>query len=131
MTAAVEDSSTRESETRDDKILAALTSVTERLVVRESSQRVREEDERMMGAAENGMFASKLDANMRGRPMAIDPLEPPKRSSRHRAPARCALAAAAPHADARSATTAGVQAFKDRRLPDANQESTQAQHQEV
>ena len=85
MSAAVEDSSTNESETRDDKILAALAGVTERLVVRESSQRVREEDERMMGAAENGMLASKLDANMRGRPMAIDALEPPKRRSRHRA----------------------------------------------
>ena len=62
---AVEDSSARESETREDNILAALAGVTERLAVLESSQRERDEDERMMGAVESDVFASKLGANMR------------------------------------------------------------------
>ena len=31
-----------------------------------------------MGAVESGMFASNLGANMRGRPMMIDALEPPE-----------------------------------------------------
>uniref|UniRef100_A0AAV1V1J0 CCHC-type domain-containing protein n=1 Tax=Peronospora matthiolae TaxID=2874970 RepID=A0AAV1V1J0_9STRA len=75
--AVVEDSSAQE--TRDDKILAALASVTERLATLESSQRVRDEDERMLGAVESGMFASKLGANMRGRPMTIDALGSPER----------------------------------------------------
>ena len=65
--AAVEDSFACESVTRDDKILAALDGVTEHLAVLKSSQRVRDEDERMTGAVESGMFASKLGANMRGR----------------------------------------------------------------
>uniref|UniRef100_A0AAV1V901 Uncharacterized protein n=1 Tax=Peronospora matthiolae TaxID=2874970 RepID=A0AAV1V901_9STRA len=63
------------SEATDDKILAALAAVTDRLSKLESSQRVRDEDERMLGAVESGMFASKLGANMRGRPMTIDALK--------------------------------------------------------
>uniref|UniRef100_A0AAV1T508 Uncharacterized protein n=1 Tax=Peronospora matthiolae TaxID=2874970 RepID=A0AAV1T508_9STRA len=75
--AVVKDSSAQE--TRDDKTLAALSSVTERLATLESSSRVRDEDERMLGAVESGMFASKLGANMRGRPMTIDALGSPER----------------------------------------------------
>ena len=62
------------SEATDDKILAALPAVTDLLSKLESSQRVRVEYERMLGAVERGMFASKLGANMRGRPMTIDAL---------------------------------------------------------
>nr|BAP68812.1 RxLR effector candidate protein [Hyaloperonospora arabidopsidis Emoy2] len=76
--AAVEDSSARESETRDDKILAAPAGVMERLAVLESSQRVRDEDERMMGAVESGMFTSELGANMHGLTMTIDALGAPE-----------------------------------------------------
>uniref|UniRef100_A0AAV1T469 Uncharacterized protein n=1 Tax=Peronospora matthiolae TaxID=2874970 RepID=A0AAV1T469_9STRA len=61
----------------DDIILTALAGVTERLTVLESSQRVRDEKEWMMGAVEKGMFASKLGAKMRGRPMTIDAHGPP------------------------------------------------------
>ena len=61
-------------EATDDKIIAALAAVTDRLSKLESSQRVRDEDKRMLGAVESGMFASKLGANMRGRPMTTDAL---------------------------------------------------------
>ena len=67
--AVVNDGPARESGQRDDKILAAL---TDRLASLESLQRVRDEEERMLGAVESGLFASKLGANMRGRPMTID-----------------------------------------------------------
>ena len=33
---------------------------------------MRDEEERMLGAVESGLFASNLGANMRGRPMTID-----------------------------------------------------------
>ena len=85
--AVVEDPSARE--TLDDKILAALSEVTEILAMMESSHRVREEDERMLGAFESGMFASKLGANLRGRPMTIDALGSPEvkpAALHHRAP---------------------------------------------
>ena len=73
--AVVGEPSARErGEAIDDKILAALAALTDRLAKLESSQRVRYEDERMLGAVESGMFASKLGANMRGRPMTIDAL---------------------------------------------------------
>ncbi|CAI5733951.1 unnamed protein product [Hyaloperonospora brassicae] len=58
----------------DDKILAALADVTSRLASLESSQRVRDEDKRMLGAVERGMLASNLGAKLRGRPMTIDAL---------------------------------------------------------
>ena len=75
--AVVEETSARErGKATDDKILAALAAVTDRLSKLESSQRVRDEDERMLGAVESGMFGSKLGANMRGRPMTIDALGP-------------------------------------------------------
>uniref|UniRef100_A0AAV1TQY3 CCHC-type domain-containing protein n=1 Tax=Peronospora matthiolae TaxID=2874970 RepID=A0AAV1TQY3_9STRA len=77
--AVVEDSSAQE--TRDDKILAALASVTERLATLISSQRVHIEDERMLGAVESGVIALKLGANMRGRPMTIDALGSPERKT--------------------------------------------------
>ena len=67
--AVVNDGPARESGQRDDKILAAL---TDQLASLESSQRVRDKAERMLGALESGLFASKLGANMRGRPMTID-----------------------------------------------------------
>uniref|UniRef100_A0AAV1UMW7 Uncharacterized protein n=1 Tax=Peronospora matthiolae TaxID=2874970 RepID=A0AAV1UMW7_9STRA len=73
------------SEATDDKILAALAAVTDRLSKLESSQRVRDEDERMLGDVESGMFASKLGANMRGRPMTIDALKSlEEKSAAHR-----------------------------------------------
>ena len=62
------------SEATDDKILAALAAVADRLSKLESSQCVRDEDERMLGAVESCMFESKLGANMRGSPMTIDAL---------------------------------------------------------
>uniref|UniRef100_A0AAV1TMQ8 Uncharacterized protein n=1 Tax=Peronospora matthiolae TaxID=2874970 RepID=A0AAV1TMQ8_9STRA len=49
-----------------------------------SSQRVHEEDERMIGAVESGMFASKLGANMRGRLMTIDALLEMRQNNRQR-----------------------------------------------
>uniref|UniRef100_A0AAV1V2L8 Uncharacterized protein n=1 Tax=Peronospora matthiolae TaxID=2874970 RepID=A0AAV1V2L8_9STRA len=70
--AVVNDGPARESGKRDDKILAALAALTDRLASLESSQRVRDEEERMLGVVESGLFASKLGANMRGRPMTID-----------------------------------------------------------
>ena len=48
--------------------------MTDRLSKLDSLQRVRDEDERMLGAVNIGMFASKLGENMRGRPMTIDAL---------------------------------------------------------
>uniref|UniRef100_A0AAV1VIL0 Uncharacterized protein n=1 Tax=Peronospora matthiolae TaxID=2874970 RepID=A0AAV1VIL0_9STRA len=68
----VNDGPACESGKRDDKILAALAALTDRLASLESSQRVRDEEERMLGAVESGLFASKLGANMRDRPMTID-----------------------------------------------------------
>uniref|UniRef100_A0AAV1TR58 RxLR effector candidate protein n=1 Tax=Peronospora matthiolae TaxID=2874970 RepID=A0AAV1TR58_9STRA len=70
--AVVNDGPARESGKRDDKILAALAALTDRLASLESSQRVRDEEECMLGVVESGLFASKLGANMRGRPMTID-----------------------------------------------------------
>ena len=70
--AVVNDGPARESGQRDDKILAALAALTDRLASLESSQRVRDEEERMLGAVESRLFASKIGANMRGRPMTID-----------------------------------------------------------
>uniref|UniRef100_A0AAV1VI54 Integrase catalytic domain-containing protein n=2 Tax=Peronospora matthiolae TaxID=2874970 RepID=A0AAV1VI54_9STRA len=70
--AVVNDGPACESGKRDDKILAALAALTDRLASLESSQRVRDEEERMLGAVESGLFASKLGANMRDRPMTID-----------------------------------------------------------
>uniref|UniRef100_A0AAV1UY35 Uncharacterized protein n=1 Tax=Peronospora matthiolae TaxID=2874970 RepID=A0AAV1UY35_9STRA len=73
-------------ETHVDKILAAPAGVTERLRARwcdgtaaviESSQQVRDEDERMMEAFDSGMFASNLGRNSRGRPTTNDALGPP------------------------------------------------------
>lgn len=58
----------------EDKILPALTALTDRMAKMESSQRKREVDEKMLGAVESGMFASALGANMRARPMTIDVL---------------------------------------------------------
>ena len=73
--AVVGEPSARErGEATSDKILAALAALTDRLTKLESSQRVRDEDERMLRAVESGMFVSKLEANMRGRPMTIDAL---------------------------------------------------------
>ena len=73
----VEEPPARErSEATNDKILAALAAVTDRMSKIESSQCVRYEDEMMLGAVESGMFASKLGENMRGRPMTIDALGP-------------------------------------------------------
>ena len=69
-----EPSARERGEATDDKILAALAALTDRLSKLESSQRVRNEDERMIGAVESGMFASKLGTNMRGCPMTIDAL---------------------------------------------------------
>nr|BAP68807.1 RxLR effector candidate protein [Hyaloperonospora arabidopsidis Emoy2] len=72
---AVEDSSVRErSSATDDKILAALAALTNRMAKMESSQREREDHERMLGAVQSGMFASALGANARPRPMTIDAL---------------------------------------------------------
>ena len=72
--AVVGEQSARErGEATDDKILAALVALTDRLTKLESSQRVLE-DERIIGTVENGMLASKLEANMCGRPMTIDAL---------------------------------------------------------
>ena len=77
--AIVDDPPVRErSEATEDKILAALAAVTDRLSKLESSQRVRDEDERMLGAVESGMFASAFGANIRGRPMTIDALGSPE-----------------------------------------------------
>uniref|UniRef100_A0AAV1T9S2 Uncharacterized protein n=1 Tax=Peronospora matthiolae TaxID=2874970 RepID=A0AAV1T9S2_9STRA len=70
--AVVNDGPARESGKRDDKILAALAALKDRLASLESSERVRYEEERMLGAVESGLFVSKLGANMRGRPMTID-----------------------------------------------------------
>ena len=53
-----EPSACERGEATDDKILAALAALTDRLAKLESSQRVRDEDERMLGAVESGMFAS-------------------------------------------------------------------------
>ena len=73
--AVVEETPAQErSGATEDKILTALANVTSRLASLESSQRVRDEDERMLGAVESGMFSSNLGAKMRGRPMAIDAL---------------------------------------------------------
>ena len=47
----------------DDKILAALVALTDRMAKIESSQREREDQERMLGAIESRMFASALGAN--------------------------------------------------------------------
>ena len=67
---AVEDSSARErSLATDDKILAVLAALTDRMAKMESSQREREDQERMLGAVESGMFASALGANARAKPM--------------------------------------------------------------
>ena len=41
----------------DERIRAALVAVTDRLSNLESSQRVRDDDERMLGTVERGMFA--------------------------------------------------------------------------
>lgn len=72
---SIEDSSTHERRpTTDDKILAALAALTDRMAKMESSQRVRDDQERIMGAVESGMFASALGANARARPMTIDAL---------------------------------------------------------
>uniref|UniRef100_M4BTD1 RxLR effector candidate protein n=1 Tax=Hyaloperonospora arabidopsidis (strain Emoy2) TaxID=559515 RepID=M4BTD1_HYAAE len=61
---AVEDSSARErSLATDDKILAVLAALTDRMAKMESSQREREDQERMLGAIESRMFASALGAN--------------------------------------------------------------------
>ena len=73
--ATVEDSPARErSSAADDKILAALAALTDRMEKMESSQRNREDQERMMGAVESGMFSSAFGANARARPMTIDAL---------------------------------------------------------
>lgn len=70
--AVVEDSPAHEkSSATDDKILAAL---NDRMVKMESFQRERDENEKMLGAVESGMFASALGANMRARSMTIDAL---------------------------------------------------------
>ena len=77
-------------EAADDKILAALAAVTDRLSKLEYSQRVRDEDEPMLEAVESGMFASKLGANMRGRPMTINALGLlEEKPAAHRAGSRC------------------------------------------
>ena len=74
--AVVGEPSARErGEAIDDKILAALAAVTDRLAKLESSQCVRDEDERMIGAVESGMFVYKLGVNMRERPMIINVLD--------------------------------------------------------
>uniref|UniRef100_A0AAV1T6P9 Uncharacterized protein n=1 Tax=Peronospora matthiolae TaxID=2874970 RepID=A0AAV1T6P9_9STRA len=77
------------SEATEDKILATPVGLTERLAKLESSQRVCDEDERMLGAVESGMFASALDANICGRPMTIDALGSPEQKPAYpaRAPA--------------------------------------------
>ena len=138
------------SEATDDKILAALAAVTDRLSKLESSQRVRDEDERMLGAVESGMFAPSLDANMRGRPMTIDalgPLEekpeaprartpwpddgesmfallaPPRGqpSAQHRVPARAAEPIAAPRQEALPSATHTAAAIGNYEMPLASQ----------
>ena len=79
--AVVDESPARErSEAKHDKILAALAGVTYCLAKLESSQRVRDEDERMLDAVENGMLASALGANMRGRSMTIGAIGSPEQS---------------------------------------------------
>uniref|UniRef100_A0AAV1UNK0 Uncharacterized protein n=1 Tax=Peronospora matthiolae TaxID=2874970 RepID=A0AAV1UNK0_9STRA len=90
--AVVNDGPARESGERDDKILAALAALTDRLASLESSQIVRDEEERMLGAVESELFASKIGANMRGRPMTIDAIgdaeeKAPVPRGYHRAPA--------------------------------------------
>uniref|UniRef100_A0AAV1UBX1 CCHC-type domain-containing protein n=1 Tax=Peronospora matthiolae TaxID=2874970 RepID=A0AAV1UBX1_9STRA len=70
--AVVNDGTARESGKRDDKILATLAALTDRLSSLESLQRVRDEEERMLRAVESVLIASRLGANMRGRPMTID-----------------------------------------------------------
>ena len=55
----------------DDKILAALAALSERVAKNISLLRGRIEIKRMLGAVERGMFASALGVNMRARPMAI------------------------------------------------------------
>ena len=78
--AVFNDSPVRErSEATEGKILAALVGLTDLLAKLESSQRVRDEDERILGAVESGMFASAIGAHMRGRPMFIDALGSPER----------------------------------------------------
>uniref|UniRef100_A0AAV1TRY5 Uncharacterized protein n=1 Tax=Peronospora matthiolae TaxID=2874970 RepID=A0AAV1TRY5_9STRA len=74
--AVEEDPASKKGEATDDKILVALATLIDRLSKLESSQRVRDEDERMLGAVESGLFASKLGANVRGRPMTINALGP-------------------------------------------------------
>ena len=56
------------------KILAIITALTDRMAKMESLQLERDESERIMGAVENSIFASALDANIGARPMTIDAL---------------------------------------------------------
>uniref|UniRef100_A0AAV1UFH2 Uncharacterized protein n=1 Tax=Peronospora matthiolae TaxID=2874970 RepID=A0AAV1UFH2_9STRA len=52
----------KRSEDTDDKILTTLVGLAERLTKLESSQRVRDEDELILGAVENCIFTSALGA---------------------------------------------------------------------
>lgn len=148
--AVVEESPAREQgEATDDKILAALAAVTDSVSKLESSQCVRDEDERMLGAVGSGMLASKLEANIRVRPMTLDALGPLKEklealrararwpdigesmfvslaplrgqpSAQHRMPARAAEPTAAPRQEALPPATHTEAAIGNYGIPTAS-----------
>uniref|UniRef100_A0AAV1UN05 Uncharacterized protein n=1 Tax=Peronospora matthiolae TaxID=2874970 RepID=A0AAV1UN05_9STRA len=62
----------------NDEILSALVGVMDRLANFESSQRVRDEDESILGSVENGMSASALSAKLRGRQNIVKALGSPE-----------------------------------------------------
>ena len=80
------------SSATDEIILAALAALSNRMEKMETSQMRIDEDERMRGAIESGMFASALGANMGVRTMTIDAL----RNSPERKPASCEARAPGP-----------------------------------
>ncbi|CAH0483067.1 unnamed protein product [Peronospora belbahrii] len=71
---------------KEDKILAMLNALSSRMERMEASQIKLDEDKRMRGAIEIGLFASSLGVNLGAATMRIDALEQPERKPPARAP---------------------------------------------
>ena len=74
------------SPTKEDKILTMLDALSSRMERMETSQIRIDEDKRMRGVIESGIFASALGAYLGTRTMRMDALEPVKRKPPARAP---------------------------------------------